>query len=790
MSTTNTLDTESTAPRQSTRRTKITQVARDARDDAQARFDVKYLRMRQKAAKKAGIAAPDSNPILSTDQEVEDATEVANGPEAENPDVEYYTPRDVDESTENGSQAASDMEGSTSQHGHKHDLSEDDDEPDPEFDQKRAKLDQITQARRAASPGPSSKWPLESEVRKVQADYSSISGDGYDIQGALLTRTVAQMESRQDEAIFNDDSVGPGYYAVPGNVFLTTPEDIGTDTDIIDFWQVTQLPSEPDEIRQATLVMTSRGDHKRRGNFISVFEDRHMCFRPTDFLVWMHPRTIDYVQLLTSLISWVPAMYWLPVVEYTSTDADRECDRIEQAIRARELSNVGSLPRTNPRPPKFRPGWPGKDRMPSINPPPFTSFKTKYPLHKLMYRVPQDFIADAACLETKRRAGEAASSLTEYLKDQAAAKQPHTLEKLGMNPNLLKVCSVARLGILSMGIAELRYVYSSRISVPINMVIIAEKITSWSIANNGTDLIYFQNLSEKRGRIEAAVRSMRYNSLSEVVKPHSAEYLELLRDDRTMDFADLPVLIDAAHNQLLLIFMATGMRYKYQHAMLMAVERLRVFLEGRDFGRSNPHTADFNKICFFYLFLDFERARQSMTMFRSQEGDKWVLDNLNTYPHVDAGSYLVRIHDQLVFTDKNNIGIQLLAGLGYSKQPPKNGDEDKADADRPKNRQKLKEAAAAALKEKQAEQAARQEKKKQREIDLAASRNALPDAPPPTNRPVKYCAYFNSTAGCSRAKCGFDHKNPPLDSRPWTIVEAFLTKNSLQATPAFQSGGN
>ena len=784
---TNTSTTESVTPRQSARKTKFTQAARESIDEVQAKFNVKYLRTRQKMAKKAAMEAAKSNPILGEEREIEEATEVDNGIDSEHLYQDVNWPITVDDSTEDRSSVASDQEGSTSQPSQKHAHSDDEDDPESAYSQKRSRLDQITQARRAASPGPSSKWPLGSEIKEIQADYSEVSGDGSDFQSALLARTIAQMEARQEEAIFNDASVGPAYYAVPGNVFLTTPTDTATDNDIIEFWQVTLLPSETDEARQADLVMTSRGNHHQRKNVIPFHEGRHMAFRPTDFLVWMHPSTINYVQLLTSIVSWVPAQSWLPVLQYTSADADQRCDQQEQTIRDKNLSNVGSLPRTNPRPPRFHPGWPGKDRMPMMNPPPFTSFKDKYPLHKLMYRVPQDFIADSACLETKKKAGEAASSLTEYLKDQVASKQPNTLEKLGMNPNLLKVCSVARLGILSMGIAELRYVYSSRVSAPVNMVVIAEKITSWSIPNNGDDLVYFRNLREKRGQVEANVRSMRYNCLSEITE-HSAAFLDLFKSDSDMDFGDLPVLIDAAHNQLLLIFMATGMRYKYQHAMLKAVERLHTFLAEKDFGRSNPHTADLNRISVFYLFLDFERARQSMTMFRSHEGDKWVLDNLNSYPHVDAGSYLFRIHDQLVNSDKNNIGIQLLAGLGRNKTPTKIADDSRSDADRALTRQRIKDAAAA-LKNKQAELTARQEKKKQRELDLAAARNARPETPPPPNRQAKYCAFFNSTAGCVKAKCGFEHKNPPLDSRAWTIIESFFAKKDMQATPAFLSGG-
>ena len=263
-----------------------------------------------------------------------------------------------------------------------------------------------------------------------------------------------------------------------------------------------------------------------------------------------------------------------------------------------------------------------------------------------MYTVPVDIILESRTREKKTLTEDPFAEMTDYLKHQTAStKQPHTLEKLGINTNLLNVVSVARLATSSSTIQDVKYCLNRKFPLPINMVVMSHFVKAWSIGDDGNALCHFQSLSESRGETLGEIRAMSYNSLEEV-DTHSPTFLKLFKADELMDFGDLRIIREAACPMLHLIFIVTNMRYKFQQELLLALNRLMIFLKCNEFGKSNPKSKLQNRLCLFYTFREIEQLRQEITFFRTRASDSLIVNLCRKIPNLEPSSYISKIHAQ------------------------------------------------------------------------------------------------------------------------------------------------
>ena len=246
----------------------------------------------------------------------------------------------------------------------------------------------------------------------------------------------------------------------------------------------------------------------------------------------------------------------------------------------------------------------------------------------------------------------------------------------------------------------------------------------------------------------------------------------------------------AMENYIYLLSVLFNMRFKFQNALLLALDRSTLWLRDKAnvLGQRSNAAQTLILYTFSMLAHDFNRVFVSMVS-SDRESTSRFLGLISAIPDVSSNSAR-DLRFQILFTANARASASAGASLdpytwtrikdeGGAGRRNEGGDSEEGKTQRNKKSKK--------------------DKDKDRASKGAGSQPSKPSKSPPPGSPTasttynpskpdvepRFCFYFNSAQGCNRTGCAHKHEIPPKDSAGREAIRKFAITKKLQLSPEF-----
>lgn len=349
-----------------------------------------------------------------------------------------------------------------------------------------------------------------------------------------------------------------------------------------------------------------------------------------------------------------------------------------------------------------------------------------------------------------------------------SCKNPDRLELKGMNMYILDIISIAPEYARNNSATELCRQFTAKFHCPVCPALTTMVAKEWLVLGNH-GLRYFEDLGRIYGPSKARLRSQQYTRSSCDALPLNKEFTRLFEEDkRLFGILELPLAEQATHRYVTLIAMAYQMRLSFQEGMHMAVERLFAYLAGHDLGIQSEAMQQLITSSTYQLFVELDDYRIQVSSFG--RGDrKYLVNHLETIPDLAVTGQIHGLWEHLRVKDVGSAAAMLMK----ASKTLEVHNEEKVATEKVAGAQNKKPLAE--VTDRYVQQPGKNEKipgKKLNSEQVVGSSTGV-------DAKIKYCAYFNSKAGCKYTDCPHEHKAPEKGSQAWESLKKLIQKFRL-----------